>query len=206
MDLKTKTNDNPEKNKILELKKEEAILKDQLKRINDIQEHPSKKVFIPLLSNSKLAFFEARTKGTPKIYTNIGDYVIESTIDRKINKIKKLLADIQGETNSIKIKVQKEATNLNNDNNQKIIYDEKQEKIGELKKLNDGLFEIIEDEKVSEKLKLEIESKDKEKKQNLVNNKDNTQKEINRKLEEMKQSRNKYKNPNHINFADLEFQ
>lgn len=101
MDLKNNSNENFQKNKIIELKIQEAILKDQLNRIIEIEKNPSKKVFVPLNNNSKLAFFEAKIKGTPNIYTNISEYVIESTIDRKINKINKAIASIQSKFNKI---------------------------------------------------------------------------------------------------------
>ncbi len=215
MDLKTKSSDNSENKKILESKKEEAILKDQLKRIIDIKENPIKKVFIPLLNNSKLAFFEAKIKGTQKLYSNTGEYLIESTIDRKINRLNKSLAAIQNQVVDEQLcknnKGGKEQLfNLKNGETEQVIYNEKQEKIGELTKLNDDLFEIIEDENVSEKIKFEIESsnnKDKEIQENIIQSKNISQEVINKKLEEMKKSRSHYKNkdPNHINFFDLEF-
>lgn len=90
---------------------------------------------------------------------------------------------------------------------EEIIYNENKEKIGELKKLNDGLFEIIEDENVSEKFKLQIESteKIKENKSILVSYENNTQDEINKKLDEMKKSRGINKDTNKVSFADLDF-
>jgi hypothetical protein len=210
MDFKANSNDITENNKIIELKKEEAKLKDQLKKIAEVKDHPNKKVFIPLLNNSKIAFFEAKIKGSSNIYTNLGEYVIQSTIDRKMNKINKSIALIQRETNQKIKRDLKEPFNINNKNDktEKIIYNEKQEKIGQLKKLNDDLFEIIEDEYISENIELENETNknDKDYKEKIIyREKDNTQDTLNKKLEEMKKTKNKYKDTNYINFADQEF-
>lgn len=208
MEKKTDLNFDKDNNELIKLKKEEAKLKDTLKRITEIKENPGKKVFIPLLNNSKIAFFEAKLKGTPSLFTNIGEYVIQTTIDKKINKINKSIAEFKGQINKLNDKEATESINSKLDNQEKIIYNEKQEKIGELKKLNDGLFEIIEDELVSEKIKLELENKTDNYyniKPKDIEDKANHQDEINKKLEEMKNSKSKYKDRNYVNFADLEF-
>lgn len=214
MELQTEDSINLDqyKKNILELKKEEAILKDLLKKYNDIKNNPGQKVFIPLVNNSKIAFFEGKTKNSNICFFNIGEYVLETTIDRKINRIDKSLSQIQTNLNNLNKKsnqnthLEKEEKKIKRENfESNMIYNDKNEKIGELKKLNEDLFEIIEDEIMSNQYKInpDKENKPNEKIDSLE--KDKKDATLQHKLEELKNSRNKYKDPNFISFADLEF-
>ncbi len=197
MDLNLLSKDNNKENSVLsQLKKEETITKDLLNKYTQVKIDSGKKVFIPLIKHSKIGFFEAEIKAKANCFTNIGEYVIESSIDSKIKKLNKSILLIKDKIKDF----------ANKKNNQKkslediTIYDEKKVKVGELKKLNEDIFEIVEHENISDKDKNDLEK---------INERDildiNEEEEVIRKLEEIKNSRSKLLDPSYISFADLEY-
>lgn len=204
MDLMKKNINYTDEKSLSILKREQAHLKDLLKRYNEVKSS-DKIVFIPLIKSSKIAFFQAIIKPNEKCFLNIGDYIIESTIPRKINNLIKAISQVDKELKNIN----NNSERISNNNANKTEKDNKMinsnnidiPATGQLKKLNENLYEIIEEDNsnISEKVNYQ---KSHTTKDNIISK---NEQHLKKNLEEIKTSKDKYKNKDFISFIDMEF-
>ena len=155
-----------------------------------------------MLNNSRLGFYSAQLKKSDNCYNKIGDYYLQTKIPKKVNKIILTLEKINQEINENNIKIneskEKNHSSKTNKNDIKI-----KNNFGSLKKLDEGLVEIIEEEDFC------LDDKCKNSSSTLYNDtiSDNAYQvlDIQQILEEMKKTKNKFIDGNFVNFADLEF-